>query len=90
MLTFDRGRPAPHDAIVEPLATSLRTVRVTTDAAAAGPCTVVDAGGEAHGVYGVQEDTAVLVRPDGYIAARARLSERVEAAGSASAGAASG
>ncbi|GAA2302189.1 FAD-dependent oxidoreductase [Nonomuraea roseoviolacea subsp. roseoviolacea] len=70
LLTFDRGLAAPHDAIGDPLAVPLRTVRVTTDTAATGPGTVVDTGGDAHGVYDVHEDTAVLVRPDGYIAAR--------------------
>ncbi|WP_431912444.1 FAD-dependent monooxygenase [Nonomuraea jabiensis] len=70
LLTFDRGHPAPYDAVDAPLAVPLRTVRVTTDTAAAAPGTVIDTDGDAHGVYDVHEDTAVLIRPDGYIASR--------------------
>ncbi|MBE1582431.1 FAD-dependent monooxygenase [Nonomuraea angiospora] len=66
LLTFDRGHPVPHDAPAAPV----RTVRVTTDPAAAGPDTVIDTDGDAHGVYDIHEDTAVLIRPDGYIASR--------------------
>ncbi|MEV4115806.1 FAD-dependent oxidoreductase [Nonomuraea sp. NPDC049695] len=70
LLTFDRGHPAPYDTVGDSLAVPLRTVRITTDTAAAAPATVIDADGDAHGIYDIHEDTAVLIRPDGYIASR--------------------
>ncbi|MFI9273143.1 FAD-dependent monooxygenase [Kitasatospora sp. NPDC052896] len=48
----------------------LRAFRVTTDPATAGPDTVIDTDGHAHHAYGITGDELVLIRPDGYIAAR--------------------
>ncbi|MFI9163369.1 FAD-dependent monooxygenase [Kitasatospora aureofaciens] len=48
----------------------LRTFRVTTNPAATGPDTVIDTDGHAHRTYGITGDELVLIRPDGYIAAR--------------------
>ncbi|MEU7864262.1 FAD-dependent oxidoreductase [Nonomuraea sp. NPDC049141] len=70
LLTFDHGLPAPRGTIDSPLADTLRTVRITTDTTATGPGTVIDTGGRAHHAYDIEEDTSVLIRPDGYIAAR--------------------
>ncbi|MDI5973289.1 hypothetical protein POF50_028760 [Streptomyces sp. SL13] len=43
---------------------------MTTDPAATGPDTVIDTDGHAHRAYRVTGDELVLVRPDGYVAAR--------------------
>ncbi|MEU6172356.1 FAD-dependent monooxygenase [Streptantibioticus parmotrematis] len=48
----------------------LRTFRVTTDPDATGPATVIDTDGHAHHAYQSTGDELVLIRPDGYIAAR--------------------
>ncbi|MEU8589567.1 FAD-dependent oxidoreductase [Streptomyces sp. NPDC048664] len=47
-----------------------RTFRVTTDPAATGADTVIDTDDLAHHAYGITGDELVLIRPDGYIAAR--------------------
>ncbi|MFI6449331.1 FAD-dependent oxidoreductase [Kitasatospora sp. NPDC050543] len=47
-----------------------RTYRVTTDPTATGPDTVIDTDDLAHHAYQVTGDELVLIRPDGYIAAR--------------------
>ncbi|MFF4020280.1 FAD-dependent oxidoreductase [Streptomyces sp. NPDC001843] len=48
----------------------LRVFRVTTRPEATGADTVIDTDGHAHRAYGVVGDELVLVRPDGYVAAR--------------------
>ncbi|MEU1666944.1 FAD-dependent oxidoreductase [Streptomyces sparsogenes] len=85
LLSFDRGRRPEHDTRPHPaLAVApetpvppvpLRTYRVTTDATATGPDTVIDTAGHAHRHYDVAShhldgDELVLIRPDGYIATR--------------------
>ena len=47
-----------------------RTYRVTTDPTATGADTVIDTDDLAHHAYRVTGDELVLIRPDGYIAAR--------------------
>ena len=47
-----------------------RTFRVTTDPTATGPDTVIDTDDLAHHAYQVTGDELILIRPDGYIAAR--------------------
>jgi hypothetical protein len=49
---------------------SLRAFRVTTDPSATGPDTVIDTDGHAHRAYQITGDELILIRPDGYIAAR--------------------
>ncbi|WP_433722426.1 FAD-dependent monooxygenase [Nocardia sp. CA-129566] len=71
LLTFDHGGPAHRHRTGSPLATAPRTVRITTDSTATGPGTMFDTDGQAHRNYDVTGDTTVLIRPDGYIAARA-------------------
>ena len=48
----------------------LHAFRVTADPTATGPDTVIDAEGHAHRVYQATGDELILIRPDGYIAAR--------------------
>lgn len=72
LLNFDRGQSAALDPIEDPLAHPLRTVRITTDTAATSAGVLIDPDGLAHQVYDIDEDTAVLIRPDGYVAARIR------------------
>ncbi|TYB69854.1 NAD(P)-binding protein [Nonomuraea sp. PA05] len=69
LLTFDRGHPAPCSTIDDPL----RTVRITTDTKATGPGVVLDTDGQIHRVYDIREDSAVLIRPDNYIATRSPI-----------------
>ncbi|MFJ1707400.1 FAD-dependent monooxygenase [Kitasatospora sp. NPDC088346] len=57
-------------AEVQQTPSGLRAFRVTTDPATAGPGTVIDPDGHAHHSYGITGDELVLIRPDGYIAAR--------------------
>ena len=64
---------APQDAIDEPLAVPLRTVRIITDTTATGPGTVIDADGRVRRIYDIDEDAVVLIRPDGYIATRTAI-----------------
>ena len=70
LLAFDQGHPAPAERIDNPLAVAPRTIHVTTDTTATGPGTVLDPGGRLHRIYDIDESTRVLIRPDGYIAAR--------------------
>ncbi|MDX3225396.1 FAD-dependent oxidoreductase [Streptomyces sp. ME19-01-6] len=65
LLSFGHGHTHHPDAPVP-----LRTYRVTTDPTATGPDTVIDTDGQAHRIYDMREDGLVLIRPDGYIAAR--------------------
>jgi hypothetical protein len=51
-------------------ARGLRAFRVTADPAVTGPDLVIDNGGHAHRAYRSSGDELVLIRPDGYIAAR--------------------
>ncbi|MEV5833482.1 hypothetical protein [Nocardia sp. NPDC052112] len=70
LLTFDHGHPAPEITIDNPLADSPRRIRVTTDTTATGPDTIIDTDGSVHRNYEISESAAMLIRPDGYIAAR--------------------
>ncbi|WP_433196137.1 FAD-dependent oxidoreductase [Nocardia sp. CA-107356] len=68
LLTFDHGNPqnSNHTDLPSPL----RTIRITTDSTATGPATVIDSDGAIHRNFDISSDTAVLIRPDGYIATR--------------------
>ncbi|MET9029972.1 FAD-dependent monooxygenase [Nocardia sp. NPDC004168] len=67
LLTFDQGN-APGQADARGTAAT-RTIRITTDTAATGADTLIDGDGSVHRNYDITGDTAVLIRPDGYIAA---------------------
>ncbi|PXX70850.1 2-polyprenyl-6-methoxyphenol hydroxylase-like FAD-dependent oxidoreductase [Nocardia tenerifensis] len=70
VLNFDHGSPARRNGSRSPFATAPKTIRITTDTTATGPDTMIDLGGRAHDSYDITGDTAILIRPDGYIAAR--------------------
>ncbi|MGW4768946.1 FAD-dependent monooxygenase [Nocardia sp. NPDC004278] len=70
LLSFDKATPVRRNRSRSPLATAPKTIRITTDTAATGPDTMIDPGGRAHRNYDITGDATLLIRPDGYIAAR--------------------
>ncbi|WUI35169.1 hypothetical protein OG804_15525 [Nocardia sp. NBC_00416] len=70
LLTFDHGDPARRIRGYGALVTAPRRIRITTDRTATGRDTMIDTAGRVHRHYDIAGDTTVLIRPDGYIAAR--------------------
>jgi hypothetical protein len=70
LLSFDQAARVRPNGSQSPLATAPKTIRITTDTTATGPGTMIDPGGRARRNYDVTGDATLLIRPDGYIAAR--------------------
>ncbi|MBZ6475397.1 FAD-dependent oxidoreductase [Streptomyces griseocarneus] len=69
LLSFTDGTSTSHPARAQ-AHVPLRTHQISADTAATGPDTVIDTEGDAYRAYGAGGDEFVLIRPDGYIAAR--------------------
>ncbi|MFJ3309483.1 FAD-dependent oxidoreductase [Streptomyces sp. NPDC086549] len=67
LLSFGPGPLPQPDG---PATSRLRAFRVTTDPTATGPGTVIDTDGHAHRAHATHGGELVLIRPDGYVAAR--------------------
>ncbi|WP_067809136.1 FAD-dependent monooxygenase [Nocardia beijingensis] len=71
LLTFDQGNdPGTVHDLDDLRIDAPRAVRITTDTAASGTDTLIDGDGSVHRNYDITGNTAILIRPDGYIAAR--------------------
>lgn len=71
LLTFDQGNdPGTVHDLDDLRIDAPRAVRITTDTAASGTDTLVDGHGSVHCNCDITGNSAILIRPDGYIAAR--------------------